>query len=194
MKPLENDMAKYNNFFLKEERVFNNEAFNICDIVKLVFDDIYTKYKDRCYLKPDNFTDHPILESLFLEKPLESKSKDTKTCDDCFLEYLNFTKKQTNKTYYTLLLKFAILMRECLNISRHKDLEQDACNREYTSLKSAETVPDICNEFVTEFLENNNYFGIFSDNDRNEIIELIQHFCTWLYTNGYTPSRLSLVS
>lgn len=90
-------------------------------------------------------------------------------------------------------------MRECLNISRQKEIDSSNGNgstswREYTSFVNPETVPEICNEFVTEFLENNDYFGIPSDYERNEIIELIQHFCLWLYQNGYTQSRLSLVS
>ena len=36
--------------------------------------------------------------------------------------------------------------------------------------------------------------GYTSDNERNEIIEMIQHFCIWLFKNEYTKSKLSLAS
>lgn len=171
-------------------------------MVKLVFDDIYVKYGEKCFKRPSNFTDHPLLENLFLEKEIaqisEEKQKNEKTCDEAFYQYLNYIKNLTNKNYFVLALKFAILFRECLNISRHKEVNSNSENgvdskKEYTAIKNAETVPEICNEFVTDYLENNYYFGITSERDRNEIIELIQHFCTWLYLNGFTQSRLSLV-
>ena len=165
-----------------------------------MFDDIYVPYGGKCFKRPDNFTDHALLEMLFLEKdPPEDKPKNENTCDEAFYQYINYMKKLTNKNYFTLALKFVILFRECLNISRSKELVSEHENgvnprREYSALRNAETVPEICNEFVTDFLENNDYFGISTERDRNEIIELIQHFCTWLYANGYTQSRLSLVS
>jgi len=55
-----------------------------------------------------------------------------------------------------------------------------------------EEFPDLCNEFYCEFLDGNDFFGIEDENDRNEIIEIIQHFCFWLYKNDFTKSRLSL--
>ena len=129
----------------------------------------------------------------------KEEEKNKKTCDEVFYEYLNYGRKLTNKHYFGLILKFVLLMRECLNISRQKEIDSSNGNganswREYSSFVNAETVPEICNEFVTEYLENNDYFGIPTEDDRNEIIELIQHFCVWLYQNGYTQSRLSLVS
>jgi hypothetical protein len=167
-----------------------------------VFDDIYVQFGDKCFKRPDNFTDHALLEMLFLEKePIlsEDKPKNEKTCDEAFYQYINYVKNLTNKNYFVLVMKFVLLFRECLNISRNKELLNELENginarREYSALRNPETVPEICNEFVTDYLENNDYFGINSERDRNEIIELIQHFCTWLYMNGYTMSRLSLVS
>jgi hypothetical protein len=129
----------------------------------------------------------------------QEEEKNKKTCDEVFYEYLIFCKNLTNINYFGLVLKFVLLMRECLNISRQKEIDTSNGNganawREYTSFVNSETVPEICNEFVTEYMENNDYFGISSESDRNEIIELIQHFCLWLYQNGFTQSRLSLVS
>lgn len=148
-----------------------------------------------------HYTDHPVLQMLFNEVPVDSKLKNEKNCDEIFYEYLVYCKNNANKTYFILILKFVALFRECLNNSRQKEVESNQQNggvpflkSEYSSMANAETVPELCNEFVTEFLENNHYFGIELESDRNEIIELIQHLCTWLYLNGYTQSRLSRVS
>ena len=40
----------------------------------------------------------------------------------------------------------------------------------------------------------NNFFEIEDQDDKNEIIEIIQHFCIWLFKNEYTKSKLSLSS
>ena len=53
---------------------------------------------------------------------------------------------------------------------------------------------DLCNEFYGEFMEPNNFFGIEDQDEKNEIIEIIQHFCIWLFKNEYTKSKLSLAS
>ena len=64
-------------------------------------------------------------------------------------------------------------------------------NEEFSATNSGETLPDLCNEFYTEFMEGNNFFG-FDEDEKNEIIEIIQHFCIWLFKNEYTKSKLSL--
>ncbi len=56
-----------------------------------------------------------------------------------------------------------------------------------------EGLPDLCNEFYGEFMEPNNFFGIY-ESEKNEIVEIIQHFCIWLFKNEYTKSKLSLAS
>jgi hypothetical protein len=44
------------------------------------------------------------------------------------------------------------------------------------------------------FLEDNGFFGIIGIGEGNEIVEIILHFCTWLFKNKYTLSKLSLAS
>ena len=175
------------------------ESYNTSDIVKLVFDDIFVKYSTQCFNQLMHYTDHPVLQMLFNEVPINQKEKNVKTCDDIFYEYINFVKERTNKNYFILVLKFILLFRECMNFSRQTPAEPDTngsfvVKKEYSSHNQADTAPDLCNEFVTEFLENNDYFGIASEPDRYEIIELIQHFCSWLHLNQYTQSRLSRIS
>jgi hypothetical protein len=86
------------------------------------------------------------------------------------------------------LTKFVILFRECINIFRQNTDANSTL--EFTQNNSSDTVPDLCNEFITDFMENNDNFGL----DTTELIEIIQHFCNWLYENKYTTSRLTLLS
>ena len=88
-----------------------------------------------------------------------------------------------------MVLKFILLFRECFNV---KNKKEDDINYVATQQMIPETLPELCNYFYTEFMENNDFFGIQSDDDKNEIIEIIQHFCIWLFKNDYTKSKLSL--
>ena len=51
----------------------------------------------------------------------------------------------------------------------------------------------LCNEFFSNFLEKYQFFD-FNDEDKGELIEIIQHFCFWLFINCHTKSKLSLAS
>ncbi len=83
------------------------------------------------------------------------------------------------------LVKFVSLFRECINnIKKRED------GAEASQYESADGVPDLCNEFITEFMETNDNFSL----ETTELIEIIQHFCNWLYDSKYTTSRLTLLS
>ena len=41
-------------------------------------------------------------------------------------------------------------------------------------------------------MEPNNFFDLDENVEKDEIIEIIQHFCIWLFKNEYTKSKLSL--
>lgn len=82
------------------------------------------------------------------------------------------------------MTKFVILFRECFDKNKNKESK-------ITGELSPEGLPDLCNEFYGDFLETNNFFGI---DEQDEIIELIQHFCIWLFKKDYTKSKLSLAS
>ena len=61
----------------------------------------------------------------------------------------------------------------------------------YCQVNNCEFAPEICNEFVTIYLDepNRNQGRLL----RNEIIDLTQHLCHWLFTNRLTCSKLSMV-
>lgn len=108
-----------------------------------------------------------------------------KFIDEIFSKYLEEGSKESNKEYFEFITKFVILFRECIN--KNKD---DETGEEFCTKCNADNVPDMCNEFITDFMEGFDYFGL----DTMELIEIIQHLCNWLYENKFTTSKLSLVS
>jgi len=65
---------------------------------------------------------------------------------------------------------------------------------DYSSQFNAEFLPELCNEFYSEFMEPNNFFNLNNETEMNEILDIIQHFCIWLFKNEYTKSKLSLAN
>ena len=108
-----------------------------------------------------------------------------KVIDQIFSKYLEDVNRDSNKEYFEFVTKFVILFRECIN--KHKN---DNTGEEFSSKNNADNVPDMCNEFITDFMEGYDYFGL----DTMELIDIIQHLCNWLYESKFTTSKLSLVS
>ena len=119
----------------------------------------------------------------------QNKDGNVKTCDDAFSEYLISFMNKTNRKYFSLMLKLILLFRECYDISKNKDRNEEE-KQAVTNSLSPQELPELCNEFFA-FLEDN---GIIGNGEGNEIVEIILHFCTWLFKNKYTLSRLSLAS
>ena len=191
---LDFESTKYDNFFNTPERKSEEgKTLNIPVLVQNVFDFIYKgNYRDKLFSQPINYQDIPILNNLILDKPINEKPKNEITCDDAFYEYLHIFKDKTNDKYFSLVLKFIILFRECYD--NHKNKDNGEQKEAVTNKKTPEELPDLCNEFYGEFMEPNNFFDINDQDERNEIIEIIQHFCIWLFKKEYTKSKLSLAS
>ena len=188
------ESTKYDNFFNQQNRkAEEGKTFDIKNLVEIVFNSIYQgNYKYKLFSQPNNYQENPILNNLATETPLPEKPKSEKTCDDAFYEYLYTFKDKTNEKYFTLLMKFVLLFRECYDVSKNKE-NQD--KKEAVSCKlTPEGLPDLCNEFYGDFMEPNNFFDIGGQEEKDEIIEIIQHFCIWLFKNEYTKSKLSLAS
>ena len=163
------------------------------DLAKEVFHFIYEgAYAYKLFSNTKSYEENPILQNLVLNSEIVNKPKNEKTCDEVFYEYLYNFKNKTNQKFLSLLTKFVLLFRECYDVSKTKD-SKDEPKKAVTDTIPPEGLPDLCNEFYGEFMEPNNFFG-FEENDKNEIIEIIQHFCIWLFKNEYTKSKLSLAS
>ena len=126
-----------------------------------------------------------------------------KSCDNIFVEYLEFISGMCNKEYFVFAFKFLVLFRECINKYKNVELVNRKCIlneeipdnvTEYTQKFNADQVPDLCNEFISDFMENANYFGLNSNEERNEFVQIIQHLCYWLFKRSFTSSKLTLIS
>ena len=188
------ESTKYDNFFnLPNRKLEEGVTLNIPDLVQNVFNSLYQgPYKEKLFSQPTKIEENSILNNLEKEANLSDLPKNKKTCDDVFYEYLYMFKDKANEKYFTLLMKFVILFRECYDINKNKDNKGE--KEAVTNKLTPEGLPDLCNEFYGEFMEPNDFFGIDNQEEKNEIIEIIQHFCIWLFKNEYTKSKLSLAS
>ena len=188
------ETLKYDVFFNENHRTKEeNKEIDIKNVINEVFDFIYKgKYSNILFSHPKSYEENPVLKKLFENAPISKADKNSKNCNDVFYEYLCEFKEKTNEKYFKLLLKFVLLFRECYDISKTKEVK-DQEKKAVTDYISPEGLPDLCNEFYGEFMDPNGFFGL-DENDKNEIIEIIQHFCIWLFKNEYTKSKLSLAS
>ena len=99
--------------------------------------------------------------------------------------------KKTNNKFFALMLKFVLLYKECYDIFKNKDKKEEK-KKTITNTLSPEDLPDLANEFYSEFVDNNNYFD--NEEEKSEIIEIIQHFNLWLFKNNYSKSKLSIAA
>ena len=79
-----------------------------------------------------------------------------------------------------------LLFRECLN----KVNKINVGGNEYSEVSNSEDAPEISNEFVTEFMDDENEFNI----SKEEVIDLTQNLCQYMYDNNFTCSKLSLIN
>ncbi|MDR3737353.1 MAG: hypothetical protein P4L10_17745 [Acidobacteriaceae bacterium] len=131
--------------------------------------------------------------------------KKLKKCDETFAEYLDSVAKFVNKESYRQVLNFVFLFRECLNhygdrLSKNRQepaafpslatngKPDDGKQEEYCLNNNAEQAPEVSNEFVTLYLDE-----LKVSFEHFNAIDLTQNFCSWLFNNGYTCSKLSLI-
>lgn len=178
-------MQRFKLFFIKEERRrAEGENNNFLELAKEAFQELF-EFKDKIFKNISSPETHPFYKEL--ESQYTNPSEEIKTaCDQIFAQYVIEFFSQTNAKYFNFLLKFVTLFRECINSFKTNDNPE----QEFTQTNGADSVPDLCNEFITEFMESNNNFKL----ETTELIEIIQHFCNWLYDNKYTTSRLTLLS
>ena len=188
------ETTKYDQFFNQNGRGPDGEAINNEQLAKEIFEFLYRgPKKDKLFSQPQKYEDNPILKKLVEgDDPSKKTQENEKVCDEVFYEYLKTFQSHTNKKFFSLLLKFVLLFRECYDLSKNKDQKLE--KKTITNILTPEGLPDLCNEFYGEFMEPNNFFGIEDQDEKSEIIEIIQHFCIWLFKSGYTKSKLSLAS
>jgi hypothetical protein len=190
---IENSEQKFRNFFENEFRRKDDYESSLIlnDYIEQIFNEIYVKYKKFLPKEYPTIIDNPFLRKVKENINLEKNENKVKNCDEVFFEYLKDINSKCNKSYFVFSFKFVVLFRECINKFKINEIEK---SKDYTEVYNSDQVPDLCNEFITDFMENADFFGLNSDDNKNELIEIIQHFCFWLFDNGYTSSRLTLLT
>ena len=194
----------------------DNENHNIINLeqIKNNLQDIFNQFKIDLFQNIDNIQNYSFYQLLInkwneekIELNMESykdnyynnyNNDDKKvnhlkytapSLDYVFILYLKELSLITNKEFFLFINKFIIIFREWIN-NKKKDIIKDEYKTEYkkdfSQLFSAEGVPDYCNDFFIEYLEINKFFGLNID----ELIELTQHFCFWLFLKKYSPNYL----
>lgn len=194
---IETSEIKFKQFFDQPNRKKQeDETFSVSAFLEPTFQEIYINYGKNLPKQYKSMQEIPIFQYLKDLKELKEQNGNnniqnkSKVCDEVFSEYVNEVACKANKSYCLFSLKFVLLFRECINKFKQSQIE----NKDFTETNNPDPVPDLCNEFITDFMENSDFFGMNSEEDKNEFIEIIQHFCFWLFNNGYTSSRLTLLA
>lgn len=114
--------------------------------------------------------------------------------DEIFALYLYQISKKVNENFYKTVLMYVLLFRECLNeigwqkkiesenikLDENPQFKEDMETKHFCLHNNAENAPEICNEFVTVFMENKK--GSF-DISKPDQIDLTINLCHWLFEN-----------
>jgi len=179
-------------YFKHPERIGETNETEIDEVLREVFDKIYMnedRMKNTRIKQYTSFDQHPFMQ-LILEHYQSPKTLDPEKskCNEVFADYLCKIARVSRKEVFAKFVTFITLFRESLNSMNKKD---NLHSGDYTQEYVPEDAPDISNEFVTEFLESDSSFFDFQ---KDEVIDITQNFCQWLYDNNYTCSKLSLIN
>ena len=199
---------KYSKFWavLKRKKDINT-IINMENILNTVFKDLYGKYSNLL----DNgenlksWKEHPWLKLLINTKNndinnnlniIVNNNKNNLSCDSVLTMYVDYIKEKTNTNYLIFIIKFLVLFRDCFNNSKNiKFSNSENNNIERSTVISAEKIPEIANEFFTDYLPSKNFFENSLDlNSLNEMTELVQHLCHFLRLKNFSSLRLVLIN
>ena len=202
----------YNNF-LEEKKKKKEENVDLSDI-KGVFNDMFIRYRYDLFEEVEN-----IEKNTFYNLFKENWEKDNKTISnnlekesyssmlncspsinivnkppiDCiFFQYIKYISNIIEKDYVVFIIKFIIIFRQYLNKEKQGLINSEHINekkKEYTQIYDASVIPDFFNDFLMDFMENRNYFNL----DKDELVKIIEYFCFWLFSEGYTDSHIAKV-
>ena len=127
-------------------------------------------------------------------------------CDYAFAKFLIWVSETAEEETYRASLKLVLMYRQSLNAMAYRlpafqDLDQDDIDDddlelmsdgsyrdlEFSKDEESEHIPDICNEFVEYWIAKERRPLIFK---KQVLIGMTDRMCNWLYTQGFTTSRL----
>ena len=206
-----NPQNKFLYFFNEEHRKSFDDKIIDVDIIKNDLRIIFKQLQKELFNEIDDVEKYPFYQLIVenwekeepnlvtecfnainkLDEPLNKIQ--SYNLDGIFFFYLKEFYKNASIEYFWFMIKFIVLFRECINKLRAnlvKKEEQSETNKLYSQIYNSEYVPEVCNDFVLDFMEPFDYFGL----NKDELIEIIMHFCYWLYSKQYTQLHLSLIN
>ena len=139
------------------------------------------------------------------------------SCETLLSLYLREFSSVVNDMFYANMVQFVLMFRDCLNIYGWQKKAESECKEfygkseynsrlqerlnsyedvrnqyDFTAINNAEFAPEIANELVTVYIDEQ--INGRTRLDRNEVIDLTQHLCHWLFQLKLTCSKLSMCS
>ena len=168
----------------------------------------YLQHLQECGLKPKPNGEQPHERRDY--ENLTDADRTNMKVDEIFAFYLYTISQKVKDDYYEeTMLPYVILFRECLDEigwSKKQESEQqngspdqpgaaretDGDKKEDFCLENnAEHAPEICNEFVTVYLETRKTQINIPKPDQ---IDLTINLCHWLFEKHFTCSKLTMIS
>jgi len=136
---------------------------------------------------------------------LSSQDRQEMLVDEIFALYLYRMSNRINQYYYKIVLAYVIFFRECLNeygwgkkiesegirLENNPELKLDIETKQFCLVNNAEHAPEICNEFVTVYME---YKKNIFDIPKHDQIDLTINLCHWLFQCQFTCSKLTMIA
>jgi hypothetical protein len=116
--------------------------------------------------------------------PENTTNSSNTSIDIALLDFIKFSHNKITDEYLLFLLKFIFLFRKFIITSCESKID--------TSVASSDLIPDYSNDFFI-FMSNNNFFNLYSEENKLEMVSLMQYLCFWLLENRYTKSKLLLL-
>lgn len=136
---------------------------------------------------------------------LSESDRQQMLADEIFAYYLYTISRKVNEHFYKTVLTYTILFRECLNeigwvkkieseglkVEEDDELKAKVDTEPFCLTNNTEHAPEICNEFVTVFMERKRNQVEIPKPDQ---IDLTINVCHWLFENQFTCSKLTMIS
>ena len=153
------------------------------DEIPVTYTELYNKVK---YFMENNLSDRLLCR--------DDDNKLIFTCDDIFALFLIEVSKIFTEKFYKTIVIFIKSYRDCLNkvgweiLQQYKSLDKEPTHLEFTSVKSGDFIPDVCNDFLNIYLPSH-----LPSFDKYFAIVLINHFCDWIYKFNFTKIKIKYI-
>jgi hypothetical protein len=124
-----------------------------------------------------NKKEHPLEQAISHALSHTQVSQTNASCDIVFAEYLVYAANLCNSEFYSKVVMFILLFRDCF---------QNSFAGSPKNIIHADTMPEFSNEFISIYIKDKKFSNSLA-------VELTQNFCEWMFRVGYTSLKISLI-